>query len=755
MKNIYPIVISLFLLISSSVFGQDRIYAPSLNEPENGDINQPADVLLNWSAVTGESLVILYEVQLSLDMDFSDPITFPLTDITSLKMNDLIFGEQYYWRVRAYDDELVSDWSVEWSFSVLNSITLDKPNDNSMVYADPMIQWDAVSGLSLYQLQLDSVYDWKPFVLSVESDLLASFIMDENNQWIAGGDGMIIFYNGMDWVEETSNTTENINDLWFTSTTNGYAVGDGGLVLHYNGADWSEIDLGVSEDFFGIHFIDENMGWVVGADGIIFKYDNGNWLEESASTDSDLYDVFAVSSSNIWVCGNSKTIGQFNGTDWNFEEISNRDYYSIWFTSESNGWVVGKSGKILYYNGSEWQDQSSGTTRDLFSVCFSASTGYAVGKSGTLLQFDGYWFNQSSGSLDQLESIFVTDNLGLIVGEGGTLVQKSGEAFTSPFLQTYEANKDSAEYQLEELLFGTDYYFRIRGLHGNDTTAWSGARKMTTYANTELDSPSNESENNDLLIEFTWDEYEGVTNYILEVDSNENFNLPRTFGPDENHQVVNDFVFGTEYFWRVKAQHFKDISDWSETWSLTTTNTIILTSPENEATNVLQCPRYTWEEVRGASKYHLWIDTDMNFSDPVIITADTSFYQCQSALERETLYYWKVRGQAGASFSDWSEVWSFETEGYDGVDENLDSKLLQIYPNPSDGVFTVQINSLNNTLYELSIVDLLGKELYKETINCNAGSTTQKLNLQHLEKGIYLVHVRKGESTITKKLFIK
>ena len=120
---------------------------------------------------------------------------------------------------------------------------------------------------------------------------------------------------------------------------------------------------------------------------------------------------------------------------------------------------------------------------------------------------------------------------------------------------------------------------------------------MTTYANTELDSPDNESEDVDLLVEFTWNEYEGVTNYILEVDSNENFTLPRTFGPDENHQVVKDFVFGKEYFWRVKAQHFADISEWSEIWSFTTTNTIVLTSPENEETNVLQCPRYTWEKV--------------------------------------------------------------------------------------------------------------------------------------------------------------
>ena len=77
MKNIYTITISLLLLLSLSVFGQDRIYSPTLIEPENGDLGQVPNVLLDWSAVTGNSLIIMYEVQLSATEDFTSPITFP------------------------------------------------------------------------------------------------------------------------------------------------------------------------------------------------------------------------------------------------------------------------------------------------------------------------------------------------------------------------------------------------------------------------------------------------------------------------------------------------------------------------------------------------------------------------------------------------------------------------------------------------------------------------------------------------------
>jgi len=755
MKNIYSITISLLLLVSFSAFGQQRIYTPALNEPENGALDQVPDALLNWSAVTGESLVILYEAQLSLTEDFADPITFPQTDITSERMGNLMFGETYYWRVRAYDGEEVSDWSEIWSFSILNTVALHMPQDNSMVYANPVIDWDEVSGLTGYELQLDTVYDWHAMDLETEEDLNAVFIIDDNNKWLAGENGLIMYSDGSDWSVVESGISENINDLWFTGATDGYAVGDGGIVLHYNGSEWSAVDAGTTTDLAAVSFVDENSGWAVGAGGITLKYESGTWSEETTSNTKNLRDVYALSSSDVWVCGLSKTIGHYDGTDWSYEVVSNRDLYSIWFTDANNGWAVGKSGKTVYYNGEEWVEQASGVNKDLLSVSFNGNTGYAVGKNGRFIKYDNYWFPLTSGTGEEMRSVFITGDQGAIVGVDGMLMEKSGDTFNSPDLKTYQIDADSVQKSLHQLLFGTDYYYRIRGMHEEDTSMWSGARKMTTYATTTLSAPADGSEDTHLLISFEWSEYDGITNYILEVDSNENFPLPRTFGPDQNHQVVNDFVFGTDYFWRVKVQHFEDISEWSDVWTFTTTNTIALESPADGATNVLQCPRYSWQKVAGASRYILWVDKDINFSDPMAVVSDSAYFQCQSALEKRTVYYWKVRGQAGASVSDWSEVWSFETEGYDGIDESFENNVIQIYPNPNNGEFTLEINSLTNATCTMRIVDLAGKELYQKDINCSAGENFEKLNLQHLENGIYLIHLQQEDRSVTKRLFIK
>jgi len=110
MKNIYSILILFLLLFSISVFGQSKIYAPNLRAPENMEIDQVPDAMLDWDAVTGITLDITYEAQLATNPEFSDAVTFPQTDVTAQTMSSLLFGGTYYWHVKAFDDGNASGW---------------------------------------------------------------------------------------------------------------------------------------------------------------------------------------------------------------------------------------------------------------------------------------------------------------------------------------------------------------------------------------------------------------------------------------------------------------------------------------------------------------------------------------------------------------------------------------------------------------------------------------------------------------------
>ncbi|HEY9114821.1 MAG TPA: T9SS type A sorting domain-containing protein [Bacteroidales bacterium] len=752
MKNIYSF--TLLLLFSVSLFGQGRIYPPNLNKPENGAVGQAPDAQLNWYAVTGITTDITYEVQISVNPDLSDPITLPRTDLTAMNMSNLNFGVVYYWHVRAYDGEVASEWSVIWSFKVIGAVVLKLPNNGSMVYSNPEITWNAITGLTSYQMQIDTSYEWKAVKSGTTQDIKASFVIDENNMWAAGANGLILHFDGSEWMTSESGSTATLNSLYFVSETDGYAVGNGGVILHYNGSSWSEMVSGVTKDLTGIAFADANNGWAVGSGGTIVKY-TGTWAEETSGTTNDLTGISAVNSSDVWACGKSKTILHFNGSSWTSQEVGTRDFSAISFSSPSTGWAVGKSGTVFMYDGMQWFSQNSGTSKDLLSVSFDGMSGYAVGKTGTLITYSGSWSLGDGIVSTDLNTIYARNGLGLFGGASGTLASKTGAGFDSPYVKQYSISKDSISKRLTNLLFGETFYYRMRALNSMDTSGWSGAKSFTTYASPELLSPDNGSTGANLRQLYKWKKYGGVIDYFFQISEDPTFETAFEGLSDSTSILYTIQKFGTEYFWRVSTANPDDNSDWSPAWSFTTLNKVTLSSPANEATNVNVCPKYQWVVIPGAASYELSVASNPDFTDATSIMTNLPYYQCQDGLAKNTVFYWKTRAYSSIDTTNWSDTWSFKTEGYIGIIEQFGQKSVEIYPNPSNGTFTVGINSASNSSYELKIVDLTGRTIYEIKGQCSAGDNKVALNLEYLNKGIYMVSIRKEDETVTKKLSIR
>jgi len=755
MKNIYSIFSLFLLLISISVVGQTKIYAPNLRAPENFKNNQMPDVVLDWDAVTGITLNITYEVQLAVNPDFTDAVTFSRTDVTAITMSDLLFGGTYFWRVRAFDDDDPSSWSEAWSFTVVWTVTMLKPNDaDDEIYSNPIITWNQLTGVTSYQLQFDTVYSWTTQESGVTSDINATYIVADNDIWAVGEDGLIIHNDGTGWSNVESGSTENLNDIFFIDAANGYAVGDGGTILFYDGTTWAAVDAGVETDLLGVSFSNTENGVVVGDTGVVVMNNSGTWEYIETGDKNDLFDVDMINPSSIWACGKGKIVVNYNGVDWTANIVGTKDHYAIAMIDENNGWTVGKSGKIVGWDGNTWTEATYGTTKNLNAISFDGNNGIIVGSSGTMLTFNGTWTKATSLVSSDLEGVSILGNAVYAVGKGGVVLTFIGGGFDGPFLTTYDVPSDSSSWPLHELLFGQTYYYRINAIHGSDTSIWSGVKSFTTYAAPLLINPSNAA-TTDLLVRFAWEEYEGTTNYVFEIDDDESFAQPRNFSPDDDTLWVNDLVFGNEYFWRVAAQHALDISEWSDVRSFNTVNAITLVAPANNAIEVPACPTYSWEEVLGASEYELWVDIDAAFSNPMIITTDNPSFQCQSQLVKNTVYYWKVRGKAGANFSGWSASWSFTTEGAIGIDDQLDVNSVKVYPNPSNGEFALDIVSFVDEDYQLSVIDITGKLVYSSKIECTVGSNNMVVNISQLKSGVYSLMIGNKSQVVTRRLLIE
>lgn len=71
---------------------------------------------------------------------------------------------------------------------------------------------------------------------------------------------------------------------------------------------------------------------------------------------------------------------------------------------------------------------------------------------------------------------------------------------------------------------------------------------------------------------------------------------------------------------------------------------------------------------------------------------------------------------------------------------------INIFPNPSDGLFSISINSSSDSRYNILVHDILGKELMKENLSVHKGLTEHQINLQQLNPGLYFLTLTSSET---------
>jgi photosystem II stability/assembly factor-like uncharacterized protein len=757
MKNIYLFLL-VFLIPSTFLLAQTRVYPPELSAPENGDVNQMPDVELDWHAVTGDNLEIFYEVQISEDASFTNPVDFPLTNLTAINASELMFGDTYFWRVRAHDGDNVSDWSEVWSFEVLKTVEINKPTDGSEVNPQVDLEWDEVVGATSYQILVDTLYTWKKETTPFDKYVRSVVVLSNTVFGGVGDDGLIFHKEGNTWSVDESGTTKDLLGVCFPTESIGWAVGKSGTVLHFDGSSWSAVDIGTTKDLLGVYFLNENDGWIVGKSGKVFHYDGSAWTEMNIGTTKDLYTVWALSADNVWVAGKSGTFGHYNGTDWTVDTPGSKDYQSMWFNNENDGWAVAKSGRYAHWDGTSWAEENIGVSKTLYGVAFkSENEGYIVGQSGNLFQYNGNeWIKVTSGTVNDIYAIWFNGDNGVYAGKYGDVFTYTGGGFNSPFAKIYNVSGDAVSYYLDNLIFGATYYYKMRAEHTKDTSEWSLARSFYVQPAPELLSPSNGSSGEQLKVDLKWKEFEGVLKYNISISDNPDFSNAFNSSSDSTSYLVTGLTFGKTYYWRVNAQHALATSPWSDPWAFTTVNTVNLVSPADGATGVDPCPMVKWELIDGVPNYEVWLDTTNTFETPLIRVESSDHSQCQKPLLKGKTYYWKVRGIVALDTSDFSPTWSFTTESAAGIEEDQINSSLSVYPNPSNGHFVVNFETLKPADFTVKVYDVVGKVVYKSVYRTKNGLNKLNISLNDLPQGVYYLEINGGDNvSVSRKVSIK
>ena len=104
--------------------------------------------------------------------------------------------------------------------------------------------------------------------------------------------------------------------------------------------------------------------------------------------------------------------------------------------------------------------------------------------------------------------------------------------------------------------------------------------------------------------------------------------------------------------------------------------------------------------------------------------------------------------------SSWSVAAEVIVKSTVGLNET-EAMSLRLYPNPTTGTFTLQLNSVQQKQLNIRVTNVVGELVYTETLDSKAGVNNKVLHLEQLPNGVYMVIVENGTTVSTQRLTIR
>jgi len=180
------------------------------------------------------------------------------------------------------------------------------------------------------------------------------------------------------------------------ASDDGWAVGDKGTILRWDGANWTNVESGTTQRFNDVYCAAPNNCWAVG-DGVVAGWDGTRWNVQTSGAIN--LSAVACEPGNPNYClavgnwfGFLGIIFRWNGAGWGFVGFGFGQSYLDVACPSRICYVTAASGRISRYDGLllTLLDDNSGTTRSMNGIaCTSLDNCWAVGdRSGNDFVFN-------------------------------------------------------------------------------------------------------------------------------------------------------------------------------------------------------------------------------------------------------------------------------------------------------------------------------------------------------------------------------
>lgn len=577
--KIQLLLLSILIFIANVSFAID---APTNVSPSNSATNQGVGLNLDWSTVSGNNG---YIYQIDTVITFDSPLLLQgnsAINVSNVDVNNLFFGTRYYWRVATKSAVDTSVWSTTTYFTTAYQCSNTSPSNGvTNQNISLTIDWSAISGNSGYIYQIDTVSTF-------DSPL---------------------FYQG---VASIDNSNADVNNLYFGTTYYWRAAAKSSV----DTSDWSPTWSFATTD---------NVNNVSPSNGVTNQNVNLN-LDWSAITGNSGY-IYRIDTVNTF---DSPLLQEGNASGGN----SNADVSGLLFGTTYYWQAAAKS----TVDTSQWSNVWSFTTRDYLSLVAPANV---ATNQDVYLQLDWSYIDGATGYEVEIDTSI---------------------NFDSPLFDEFTTT--NSYYYVSSLNYGTSYYWRVRAYHASDTSEWSVVWSFTTRSALSLVSPSNGATNQFVYLQLDWAGLSGTNTYQVVLDTVDTFDSELSWSEETSNSYFyfSDLYYGTQYYWKARACHVNDTSEWSSIYTFTTRELVSLTSPSDNATNQDVYLQLDWATFTGTAMYDWMLDSTANFDSGVHQSgSESNSYVYVSDLYYNTDYFWRVRGRNASDTSEWCVERRFTT----------------------------------------------------------------------------------------------
>lgn len=701
--------------IDVSLLLNNNLVASTLISPSLNETNVWINPTFRFRKVNGATA---YIVQYSTNSTFA-------TDLNSIVASDsfqVAFGLQYsslyYWRVRATSPAGVGPWSSTQSFTtraaprVIPAPSLAFPTNNaSGIETGLTLDWLPAAG-TVYQAELDTVSNFSsPFKKAVSKNRINSTSANSDTEWFVSN---LYFNRPHYWRVRIIDNTD--TSAWVSASFR--TLNQVGLVGPLN----SVTSLSPTLDWQASNSV---VKYEVQADTTILfnspvlKATSKNYINTSSSNSDTEFTLSGLlfNKKYFW---RVRAINLVDTSDWNSSTFTTEDQVSL-VSPNTTGLPVGVTFDWRSLPGVNFYQFEIDSNRSFLSPELKRVTKTYINSSSTnsdtehsieglLFNTQYFWRVRAYNLVDtsawsEVFSITTDAVITLSNPINRALTPAAvnldwnsyrGSSFydyqldtsasfnsallvsgTKNYINTSNVNSDT-EQRVSQLLYGKNYYWRVRPRHLRNTGSWSAINQFDVQNQVALVSPNIGTVNTGGNLSLDWASLDGSlfyqvqwskdSRFLVGVNSaTKNFINSSSSNQDTEHSLTN--LPSGVWWWRVRAYHSSDTTEWSDGWWFSTNSStpaiptnIILISPNDGATNLPLNTSFSWNQATNADAYEIQVATDVAFSNTTFIDTVTSLNTIP-ALDFNTNYFWRVRGLNTSQFfaGNWSTIRSFTT----------------------------------------------------------------------------------------------